>query len=359
MLEPDLEEIAPSIEDGDVINPHGMDPATVLRFVRAVGGWRGKVVIVACEPTDVEDLGLGLTPAIVAAVDQRHRPGRRHRRRAADGRGLQVPMHALSVASAVSTRRRHAEDRRVLHRPRWGRAPAPVIPDSLAFYSDIVSRDTPAAGARLELEVVPARLRCGGLRRARGSVSRRSAAGVRSARWRRFASKELQVDSIEVEEESECIAQGEGRRGRPRRQQHDRRRTAPTSTARASRWPNLMSAPGAGKTTLLEARCRASRACAPGVLEGDVAGTLDADRLADVHIPVTQLNTDQGFGGECHLDANMVRSALPSLPLADLDLLVSRTSATSSARPSSASARTRARWSPRSPRARTSRSSTR
>ena len=58
------------------------------------------------------------------------------------------------------------------------------------------------------------------------------------------------------------------------------------------------------------------------MLEGDVAGSLDADRLADVHIPVTQLNTDQGFGGECHLDANMVRSALPSLPLADLDLLV-------------------------------------
>jgi len=60
----------------------------------------------------------------------------------------------------------------------------------------------------------------------------------------------------------------------------------------------------------------------PGVLEGDVAGSLDADRLADKHIPVTQLNTDQGFGGECHLDANMVRSALPQLPLEELDLLV-------------------------------------
>ena len=53
-----------------------------------------------------------------------------------------------------------------------------------------------------------------------------------------------------------------------------------------------------------------------------MAGSLDADRLADKHIPVTQLNTDQGFGGECHLDANMVRSALPSLPLSDIDLLV-------------------------------------
>ena len=53
-----------------------------------------------------------------------------------------------------------------------------------------------------------------------------------------------------------------------------------------------------------------------------MAGSLDADRLAAVHIPVTQLNTDSGFGGECHLDANMVRSALPSLPLSELDLLV-------------------------------------
>jgi len=84
---------------------------------------------------------------------------------------------------------------------------------------------------------------------------------------------------------------------------------------------NLMSAPGAGKTTLLE-RALPGLSVRPGVLEGDVAGSLDADRLADRHIPVTQLNTDQGFGGECHLDANMVRSALPSLPLADIDLLV-------------------------------------
>jgi hydrogenase nickel incorporation protein HypB len=85
---------------------------------------------------------------------------------------------------------------------------------------------------------------------------------------------------------------------------------------------NLMSAPGAGKTTLLVKALPGLEGVRPGVLEGDVAGSLDADRLADVHIPVTQLNTDQGFGGECHLDANMVRSALPSLPLADLDLLV-------------------------------------
>ena len=51
-------------------------------------------------------------------------------------------------------------------------------------------------------------------------------------------------------------------------------------------------------------------------------GSVDADRLAALHLPVVQLNTDSGFGGECHLDANMVRSALADLPLADLDLLV-------------------------------------
>ena len=84
---------------------------------------------------------------------------------------------------------------------------------------------------------------------------------------------------------------------------------------------NLMSAPGAGKTPLLE-RALADLPVRAGVLEGDVAGSFDADRLALLHIPVTQLNTGAGFGGECHLDANMVRTALPSLPLDELDLLV-------------------------------------
>src|SRR3954449_9406651 len=84
---------------------------------------------------------------------------------------------------------------------------------------------------------------------------------------------------------------------------------------------NLMSAPGAGKTTLLERALRGLSVRA-GVLEGDVQGSLDADRLAGLHVPVVQLNTGNGFGGECHLDANMVRSALPSLPLDDVDLLV-------------------------------------
>ncbi len=86
---------------------------------------------------------------------------------------------------------------------------------------------------------------------------------------------------------------------------------------------NLMSAPGAGKTTLLErVAANPPSGVKLGVLEGDVQGSLDADRLATLHVPVTQLNTDPGFGGECHLDANMVRSALDALPLEEIDLLV-------------------------------------
>jgi hydrogenase nickel incorporation protein HypB len=85
---------------------------------------------------------------------------------------------------------------------------------------------------------------------------------------------------------------------------------------------NFMSAPGAGKTTLLERGLSGLDGVRAAVLEGDVAGSLDADRIASLYVPVTQINTDPGFGGECHLDANMVRSAIPSLPLADIDLLV-------------------------------------
>jgi hydrogenase nickel incorporation protein HypB len=86
---------------------------------------------------------------------------------------------------------------------------------------------------------------------------------------------------------------------------------------------NLMSAPGAGKTSLLECVLREPiDGVRVGVLEGDVRGSMDADRLASLHVPVVQLNTDPGFGGECHLDANMVRSALPALPLDEIDLLV-------------------------------------
>ena len=85
---------------------------------------------------------------------------------------------------------------------------------------------------------------------------------------------------------------------------------------------NLMGSPGAGKTTVLEQVVASLPGVRVGVLEGDVKGTFDADRIAAKHVPVTQINTDPSFGGECHLDANMVRSAVPSLPLSDIDLLV-------------------------------------
>jgi hydrogenase nickel incorporation protein HypB len=85
---------------------------------------------------------------------------------------------------------------------------------------------------------------------------------------------------------------------------------------------NLMSAPGAGKTALLERALADTGAVRVAVLEGDVEGSLDAERLASLHLPVVQLNTSAGFGGECHLDANMVRSALDSLPLEEIDLLI-------------------------------------
>ena len=85
---------------------------------------------------------------------------------------------------------------------------------------------------------------------------------------------------------------------------------------------NLMSSPGAGKTTLLERLAPMLDGVSLGVVEGDVQGSYDGDRIAALHVPVTQINTAAGFGGECHLDANMVRSALGGLPLDELDLLI-------------------------------------
>jgi len=70
VMEPDEEEIEGGIEDGEMINPHGMDPQTVLRFVKAVGGWPGKVVVVACEPLNVEEMGLGLSDEVAGSVDR-------------------------------------------------------------------------------------------------------------------------------------------------------------------------------------------------------------------------------------------------------------------------------------------------
>ena len=85
---------------------------------------------------------------------------------------------------------------------------------------------------------------------------------------------------------------------------------------------NFMSAPGAGKTALLERVVRDLPGVRVGVLEGDVQGSMDADRLGRAARAGDPAQHRPGFGGECHLDANMVRSALPGIPLDEIDLLV-------------------------------------
>ncbi len=82
---------------------------------------------------------------------------------------------------------------------------------------------------------------------------------------------------------------------------------------------NLMSAPGAGKTSLIERTItELHRKLRIGVIEGDIAGTGDAQRIEKLGIPVIQINT----GSACHLDANMINEAIVALPLKDLDLLI-------------------------------------
>jgi hydrogenase maturation protease len=70
VMEPEEGEIEGGIEDGAVINPHGMDPQTVLRFVKSIGAWPGRVVVIACEPAQVEEMGWGLSDDVRAAVDR-------------------------------------------------------------------------------------------------------------------------------------------------------------------------------------------------------------------------------------------------------------------------------------------------
>ncbi len=82
---------------------------------------------------------------------------------------------------------------------------------------------------------------------------------------------------------------------------------------------NLMSAPGAGKTSLIERTIKeVYKKFKIGVIEGDIAGTDDAQRIESLGIPVIQINT----GSACHLDANMVNEAIVDLPLKDIDLLI-------------------------------------
>ena len=86
---------------------------------------------------------------------------------------------------------------------------------------------------------------------------------------------------------------------------------------------NLMSSPGSGKTTVLQATLdELAGDIAVGVIEGDIATDLDAAKLGGRGAQISLLNTGNGFGGECHLDAPMVNRALQGLDLDSLDLVI-------------------------------------
>jgi hydrogenase nickel incorporation protein HypB len=82
---------------------------------------------------------------------------------------------------------------------------------------------------------------------------------------------------------------------------------------------NLMASPGAGKTSLIEHTVqRLADRLRLGAIDGDIATSLDADRAAAAGATAVQINT----GGECHLDAVMLKGALDQMPLEAIDLLI-------------------------------------
>ena len=82
---------------------------------------------------------------------------------------------------------------------------------------------------------------------------------------------------------------------------------------------NILASPGAGKTSLIEQTLpRLAGRLRTGVIEGDLATSIDAERTAAAGAASVQINT----GGACHLEAHAIRKAMEALPLDDLDLLV-------------------------------------
>jgi hydrogenase nickel incorporation protein HypB len=81
---------------------------------------------------------------------------------------------------------------------------------------------------------------------------------------------------------------------------------------------NVMASPGAGKTTFILATIDSlGHDARVGVIEGDIASTIDAEKVAQKNVPVVQINT----GGGCHLDAGQIAAGLDNLPLNDLDIV--------------------------------------
>jgi len=82
---------------------------------------------------------------------------------------------------------------------------------------------------------------------------------------------------------------------------------------------NVVGSPGCGKTTLLESLFGHLRGrLAPAVIEGDIAGSVDAERIDALGVPVVQINTE----GACHLDATMVAAAAEGFDFKAIDLLI-------------------------------------
>jgi hydrogenase nickel incorporation protein HypB len=82
---------------------------------------------------------------------------------------------------------------------------------------------------------------------------------------------------------------------------------------------NIMASPGAGKTSVVLQTIRAlKKKTRIGVIEGDIASSIDAETVAKEGVPVVQINT----GGECHLESFQIQNALNNLPLPDIDLML-------------------------------------
>lgn len=81
---------------------------------------------------------------------------------------------------------------------------------------------------------------------------------------------------------------------------------------------NLVGSPGCGKTTFLEGLFRELEGkSSPAVIEGDIAGQIDAERISKMGVPAVQINTE----GMCHLDANMIAAATEGFELDKVDML--------------------------------------
>ena len=189
-----------------------MDPQTVLRFVKTLGAWPGKVVVVACEPAEVEEMGLGLSAeverAVDGAVDLVIETIEELRTDAAYAVGLS---HARAVAL-----RRDREHRRQARGGAAGERRRPCASARCArscrtrstSTSASSSKGTVCEGARLEQELIPARAALRDLRARVGDRRCRifmcpdcgGAGQVEVA-----SGNEFEVESIEVEE-AECIA---------------------------------------------------------------------------------------------------------------------------------------------------------